>query len=128
MGQTSNYGLKQWESWEQVKRGEVNEILGALDTALGEKAEAVSGTYSGTGADNRFIDLGRTPAAVLVADESGRMRDGSYIYGGLAVTSLASSALSITEGGFTVREDESRHCNYNGPTGARQYCYLAVFV
>ena len=27
MGQTSNYGFKQWEAWEQSRRGEINGAL-----------------------------------------------------------------------------------------------------
>ena len=127
MTQTEHYELRQWECWETFRRAEINEILTEIDEGLAKKAESVTGAYSGTGSDNRFIALGRTPAAVLVADEYGTIRDGSYTYGGLAVTSLASNALSITEGGFTVRETGNIHCNYSGPTGARQYCYLAVF-
>ena len=36
MGQTSNYGLKQWEDWEIPRRADLNQVVGSIDTALAE--------------------------------------------------------------------------------------------
>ena len=82
MGQTSNYGLKQWESWEQVKRGEVNGVIAALDEALQQAAayrEVVCGLYAGDGITGRTIPLGFPASFAMVFCQSAPASE-SYDY------------------------------------------------
>ena len=89
MGQTSNYGFKQWEAWEQSRRGEVNAVLSAIDAALDametEKTALVTGIYTGDGAQTRTILLGFTPKWFLSFDSAGHSAIQGSCYGGLAL-------------------------------------------
>ena len=102
--------------------------LDMIETALPLKCEVQVGTYTGTGADNRFINLGRTPAAVLLCDEDSNMRDGSYTFGGIAMQGLPTLGLSVTTNGFTVRENENIRCNHISNGYGRVYHYVALFA
>ena len=129
MGQTTNYGLKQWENWETVKRGEVNELVGGIDTALAgletDKAEVSILSYVGNGAVSQTITLGFQPTAVLVERSNGGRYSGPGGFtGGLAIPggdgAIAQypGALTILETGFRVFEDDDtmRHTNISGQT------------
>ena len=69
MGQTTNYGLKQWESWERVKRGEVNGVIAALDALIGGKSALMAGSYTGTAESIdttlQTVELPCVPVAIL---------------------------------------------------------------
>lgn len=125
MGQTENYGLKQWKEWEQIKRGEVNRSFGQIDTALRvleTRADVRAGTYTGDGASSQHIDVGFAPQAVLVECRNG-IRSGSRLEaanGGLAVkgSSLNSTtnswninALQISGNGFYVSGEMGSNLN-----------------
>ena len=129
---TQHYQLHQWASTDDFLRTDFNTDLEKIDTALGgletDKCECVTGTYDGTGQDNRFIDLGRTPAAVILCDEYSVMRDGSYTYGGIALYGAPSLGFSITEGGFTVRQSGNLNCNFVNMGTPRKYFYIAIFL
>ena len=68
-----NYQLHQWEPADNFLRTEFNENFGKLDEALGKKAEVVIGVYIPDNTEERFIDLGFTPKAVLVVGSTGEM-------------------------------------------------------
>ena len=110
-GQTTNYGLNQWEPGDKVLREEFNGDNQKIDAALRTIPRIVTGTYTGDGADSRFIELGFTPKAVYVCENNGRTYDSGTIYGGLAVSgsplvetygSQSCTGLEITAGGFTA--------------------------
>lgn len=135
MGQTANYGLKQWENWEAPSRGTLNETMAAVDGALAgleaDKAELVVGTYTGSGSASRTISLGFQPAAVLVENQSGMRYSGANGFcGGMAAPELSGglagedAALTVTQSGFKVYNgsgDDLRRMNVSG----RVYYYMA---
>ena len=129
MGQTANYGLKQWENWEAPSRGALNETMAAVDGALagleGDKAEVSILSYVGNGALSQTITLGFQPTAVLVERANGGRYSGANGFtGGLAIQggdgAIAQypGALTILETGFRVFEDDDtmRHTNISGET------------
>ena len=142
MAQTSNYGWKQWEAWERPAMADVNGCVTAIDSQLkasaddlagqiAEKAEVVTGVYSGNGNSSRTINLGFTPKAVLVVTRDGMVRNAGDLYGGLALADhpliyANVNGVEITSGGFTVRSVEFSGykvaCNMAGSV----YYYLAV--
>ena len=127
MNYTQNYQLPQWEKTDRIMMDDFNNAFGRLETALNGKCHLLVGTYQGNGKDNRFIDLGKTPLAVLLCDENSNMRDGSYTFGGIATQGSATLGLSITEGGFTVRESGNVNCNFISNGYPRTYRYIALF-
>ena len=124
---TSNYGLHQWEAADDFLRTDFNTDFGIIDEALGDKAEVVVGSYDGNGAAERLIDLGRTPAAVILCDDDCRMRDGTLIYGGIALREADTDGVFISEGGFTVVENGDIRCNRSSGGYAQNYRYIALF-
>lgn len=125
---TQHYQLHQWEPNDNFLRTDFNADFEKIDTALGGKIECVTGTYGGDGRDNRFLDLGRTPSAVILCDNNSIMVDSSYTYGGIALDGFPATGLTITEGGFTVRQNGNINCNYTGPYGSTTYYYIAFFI
>ena len=127
---TANYGLHQWEASDNFLRTDFNTDFGIIDGALGEKAEVVTGSYTGDGQSTRTISLGFTPRAVLVTREDGATtyQNGNYqIFGGLAVTGhpLQRNSLVIVTGGFQVRYagyPDDVYTNSNG----QEYRYIAI--
>ena len=102
MKKTENYALPQWEASDTVKRADVNAAMTAIEGALAECAHVVAGVYRGDGAASRTIDLGFKPKAVLVMDGGYSLKNGSNTNGGLAVTGRDSLAVSLSDNGFTV--------------------------
>lgn len=115
---TQNYQLHTWGMEDEERLAEINENFAKLD----EAAQMVAGQYSGTGTDNRLINLGFTPRAVLLIDQSAGMTNGYNWYGGLAVQDGDSTVLAIAEGGFTVQENGNKH----GNAKTVNYYYLAL--
>ena len=135
MAQTTNYGLKQWESWERVTRGEVNELVGGVDAALAgleaDKAELHIGSYTGDGEEMRAVSLGLQPKALLLAGQNGVMNAGYHCYGGLAFTGLPcihlnQNVIELTADGFLVRYDDQGGSSLATNTNGMVYYYLAV--
>ena len=65
---TENYGLHQWEASDDFLRTDFNTDLGIIDGALGNKAELVMGSYTGTSADDvtvLTVTLGFQPRVVV---------------------------------------------------------------
>ena len=130
MGQTSNYGFKQWENWEAPRRTALNEVLAQIDSAIDTKSHVVIGSYTGTGTESRKISLPFTPAAVLLEDCEGIRRGfGSRNSGGgLALPGKpainegeSKTIFEIVDGGFQVYEDVYVKANQTGSA----YYYLA---
>lgn len=119
MGQTSNYGLKQWETWEVPGQASANAALTAIDGALAglcaaidqvealaeSRADLVFGSYTGTGTSKRTINLGFTPAWIFVLRETGEADTGN---GGLAapgfpaIRDSSKNAISVVTNGIQV--------------------------
>ncbi len=106
---TQNYQLHQWEATDDFLRTEFNENFGKLDEALGKKTEVVIGVYIPDNTEERFIDLGFTPKAVLVVGSTGEMgyvtSGMTVVRGGLALPghNLSDTLLEITTNGFMAR-------------------------
>ena len=133
------------EIWKRTDRFEsvremVNENFAAMDGALGEKAEVVTGVYVGNGATERTIALGRTPRAVYVATRSGATSSGSSLCGGLALSGYPvvgvnsgevqnPPVLEIVEGGFLARYRSERVGIFylEGNAKNTYYHYFAIF-
>ena len=121
MGQTSNYGLKQWESWERVTRGEVNELVAAVDAAVKAayqladgKASVVFGTYTANGQVSQSIHLGFSPKALILVTREGYLDSpfqAGYRLGGIIFPQMEFEAVYLTSSGFTVTtpEDQGQH-------------------
>ena len=91
----------------KADKTELTQACGALDEA---KCEALTGSYTGNGANTRTIDLGCAPRAVFVGEF-------------LAVPGMAGSyLLSLTASGFQVRDSLGTSTNSSGET----YYYLAL--
>jgi len=132
---TSNYQLNQWQGSDPVLRTDFNEdnakLEAALTAGLATKAEIVVGTYTGDGAQNRVIDLGFQPKAVLVMDKTGRAGDSTgqlWIHGGLAfpgepVIYGERNVLNIVSNGFEVHTENDGHVNTNASNC--NYHYIA---
>lgn len=130
MGQTSNYGFKQWENWEAPRRTALNEVLGQIDSAIDTKSHVVIGSYVGTGTESRKISLPFTPSAVLLEDNEGTrhafgFRDSG---GGLALTDRplinneqSGTVLETTGFGFLVYQTGYLCSNQSG----KIYSYIA---
>lgn len=124
---TQNYQLHAWAPEDGFPRGELNANFTKLDTALkseatarqsavntlnaalAKKSEVVMGAYTPNNAEERFIDLGFTPKAVLVlgsTGETGYINNGMMVVkGGLALPghNLNDTLMEITTNGFIVR-------------------------
>lgn len=99
-------------------------------TQIAQKCQIYVGTYSGTGASSRTINIGFTPKAVLIL-QSGTLINGSAgSFGALAVSGHTaqrgngSSVAAIVTNGFTVYQssDNDVFLNQSGTT----YYYLAL--
>ena len=127
---TPNYGLHQWESSDDFLRTDFNTDHALIDAALGElaadKAEIVTGMYTGNGANSQFISLGFAPKAVLVVTDRGM----TSAYGGLAVPGQMVSephgekVLEITGAGLTAYGVGSSWSK--GNSSGTVFFYLAV--
>ena len=143
MGQTANYGLKQWEAWERPRRGEINGALAAVDgvikTAvdslagqLADKSALVTGSFTGDGTEGREIDLGFAPKAVYLCTDGGMagiISGSSSCYGGLMLPGIplevmgsSNQAGLLTENGFWVTSYYSAITNQENAI----YCYIAM--
>ena len=77
MEHTTNYSLPQWEENDRVTRGDMNDAMSAIDTALGALGDKpyVTGSYIGTGnfGNNRLstLELGFRPSLVLITGGNG---------------------------------------------------------
>ncbi len=112
--QTENYQLSQWAKSDQVKMedfnadnakidGAIKALEGAISGLSAQIPEIVTGSYTGTGTAERFLNLGFTPKAVFIITSYGAVFDSSNgshtCYGGLALPGLP-----VVTGGHTCLE------------------------
>ena len=131
MEHTTNYSLPQWEASDRVTRGDMNDAMSAIDTALGAKREIVFGKYTGNGSYPRTIELGFTPKAVQLARTDGLTNTSSSVYGGIFapdhplkynVAGANVAYAEVVEGGFQLN---SGNVNTGGNGNYNLYHYLA---
>ena len=116
----------------QTRQAADNNLQNQINThtaQIAAKCEIVCGSYTGDGTENRTINLGRTPKAVLVMTNDGKMYLANVqgTYGGLAVTGSPiiyqkpeQQAVAIVTNGFQVTMGGSYNCLL---TNAKSYIY-----
>ena len=135
MTQTTNFQLNQWSETDYVRRTDFNADNLKIDTALGNMAQVVLGSYTGDGTTLRTVELGFTPRAVYVTDARGaafRYSSGvGRFCGGLAMRDKPAkdggrTILAVCDNGFQVNKDTSSSpyigTNYEGD----EYYYVAL--
>ena len=120
---TENYQLHAWGAEDEEMLGEINENFGIIDDWLGEKAEVVIGSYTGTGEEVQFIDLGFRPKALLITDKEGFLRTNSCGFY-TEMNHMNHRGLYFTETGFRASE-ASTIFKFNAKE-LSPYVYLAV--
>jgi len=131
MTKTTNYQLPKWEKTDRIQMKDFNDMTATLDAALAAKSRVITGTYTGTGKDNREIALGTRPKAVLVCTEYGVMWTSGGVYGGLALdgtptkartdTGTVYSLVTITETGFKLRQPGNSYIQGNASNTVYHY-------
>lgn len=101
-------------------------------TQIAAKCEMVCGSYAGDGTASRFINLGRTPKAVLVMTNDGKMYSTNMraTYGGLATpdspVTYSTPAVAIVTNGFQVAYGGYYTCLLTN-SSVETYNYIAFF-
>ncbi len=131
MTKTTNYQLPKWEKTDRIQMKDFNDMTATLDAALAAKSRVITGTYAGTGKDNREIALGTRPKAVLVCTEYGVMWTSGGVYGGLALdgtptkartdTGTVYSLVTITDTGFKLRQPGNSYIQGNASNTVYHY-------
>ena len=131
MTKTTNYQLPKWEKTDRIQMKDFNDMTAKLDAALAAKSRVITGTYTGTGKDNREIALGTRPKAVLVCTEYGVMWTSGGVYGGLALdgtptkartdTGTVYSLVTITDTGFKLRQPGNSYIQGNASNTVYHY-------
>ena len=131
MTKTTNYQLNQWAKSDRVLMEDFNSDNAKIDAALAAKSRVITGTYTGTGKDNREIALGTRPKAVLVCTEYGVMWTSGGVYGGLALdgtptkartdTGTVYSLVTITDTGFKLRQPGNSYIQGNASNTVYHY-------
>ena len=131
MNHTTNYQLPKWEKTDRIQMKDFNDMTAKLDAALAAKSRVITGTYTGTGKDNREIALGTRPKAVLVCTEYGVMWTSGGVYGGLALdgtptkartdTGTVYSLVTITDTGFKLRQPGNSYIQGNASNTVYHY-------
>ena len=145
MQYTNTYQLPLPEAHDAHSRALVHETAQKLEAALVDlsaeldnaaqelqnqillKTRMVAGSYTGNGAETRTFTLGFTPRLVAVCNDEGTMRDGNYLYGGIAITGHPADGVEITANGFVVKNVSGSNilCNYSSSNYTRTYLYYA---
>lgn len=132
---TEHYKLNQYEPGDNFLRTDFNADNVILDQALHGKAEAEDltglltvGVYAGDGTDDRVIQLGFRPRAVLTAAHTGAMYHSGSNWGGLVLdghpmqNQSRTAVLTITDVGFAIH-----HTNYGALNiSTIDYFYIAI--
>ena len=131
MTKTTNYQLPKWEKTDRIQMKDFNDMSATLDAARAAKCRVITGTYTGTGKDNREIALGTRPKAVLVCTEYGVMWTSGGVYGGLALdgtptkartdTGTVYSLVTITDTGFKLRQPGNSYIQGNASNTVYHY-------
>ncbi len=120
---TENYRLHIWEPEDNFLREEFNGNFEAIDRHM---ARMAVGAYVGDGAESQFIELGFTPAAILVMAENGTTRYTNGYWGGLAVMDRPANngnpIVALEADGFRVYYRSATYCNGEGHV----FHYLAI--
>ena len=105
-----------------------------LQTTVAQKCELYCGTYTGTGVDNRLINLNFKPKAVLVMQNGyiADKYDNGYqnANGGIAISGWSGYGIALANNGFTVRQT-TEYTSTNGLNSMQfnmsgtKYVYLA---
>ena len=124
---TSNLNLHSWVAEDAFKRAEFNENFAAIDAAVGELRDSIiAGTYTGDGTEDREINLGFRPRAVLLTSKDGYIRDNqNHYYGGLVLDNSNGYGLYISDSGFTLYGSRARSYSYTNVSGCA-YHYIAI--
>ncbi len=127
MHQTTKYALNLIDPSDDLSPDPLNENMNKIETELDGCSRLVFGTYKGDGERTQKIDLGFTPKALMIVDDTGTMGNANRIYGGLVFsdTVLRSDIppATIEENGFTVYQGgNSWQCTNESNRG---YYYIA---
>ena len=108
---------------------QVTRLDGLIDNLEADKAEIITGSYTGDGQKTRTISLGFTPKALLLENARGeRYNSGVGQRGGLALPNLPCvhsnpAYVTIVTGGFTVSCYSEV---YDTNATSAKYYYLAI--
>ena len=149
MSKTTNYQLTLWDyADEDFSPGRAREDLAAnftkldtalkaeatarqsavntLNAALAGKAAIVTGSYTGNGDDTRTISLGFTPKAVFLIGAEADIKEGRYTCGGIALNGQEGWAVTVVNGGFSVRYYVENNFVLCTNRDRDVYCYWAL--
>ena len=86
-----------------------------INTLSTAKCEVYVGIYIGDEAVQREIILGFRPKAIILCDQDTNMRNGSFIYGGIALEHQPASngVITVTDSGFEIKHDRSNFIYLN---------------
>lgn len=127
---TSYLKLNHWAAGDKPKMADFNSDNQLVDSALREHAQNtalhlagsqsawiqqpfVSGTYAGTGEKTKSITLGFRPGLLVILPQSygpleiDTTQQSPVIRFAIGADGYGSSGLTITDNGFTVRQDQS---------------------
>ena len=119
----------------QTADSNLQKQINTHSTQIAAKCEIMIGSYTGNATKNRFINLGRTPKAVLVMTNDGRMylANVNATYGGLAITNSPviyqypeDQAVAIVDKGFQVTFG-GQYASLRSNENLMGYNYIAFF-
>lgn len=109
----------------------INSEITELNNSINNKTESAFGTYVGDGEESRFVDVGFTPTAVIIYNDTGEQCEyrGTtyYYYGGIAtysnpLTYEGYPIIKIEENGFRVfKSSRSDLCVYTNLGSVKYY-------
>lgn len=82
-----------------------------VENAVGDGLRLLTGTYTGDGAETRYIDLGVTPKLLGVWRNGYLQYADAYRYGGITFQGHPSDAVELSGTGFIVRRINSYFSN-----------------
>lgn len=136
MQKTSNYSLKKPDVHDPLRVEDFNGNADKIDAALAAVPKIVTGTYNGNGKENRVIELGFTPKALLVCNARGAVcyegEDGKLLHcGGLVFPDKTvgfneTIALAIVDGGFQVNNYVGTSSTSRTNSSGMPYYYVAL--
>lgn len=123
------------QNFNEKLGGAINQVNSEISEISGKVPEFVMGTYDGDDTANRTIELGFTPKALIVADETGvpfKYLSGVAKWcGGVVLKDypakyLGNIILSITDNGFIVNFYTSGGIYIVTNRAGRTYHYIAL--
>ena len=128
MKKTTHYQLNKPESGDPLRVADFNENADIIDGALArlETEKLIFGSFVGDGQEERFVDMGCTPALVIFMSENPEnilfcIVSAEFAYYSYSGSSSRSNVTQtrVTQGGVTIRSGTN---NSNGVTTR----YIAV--